>query len=511
MAGPMGLGICHQVSQEGTGRPGEWEFYTNGLYFGRKIRRLSTWKGGTFSSALFPDKLANLQGATLRVVTFEFEPSVLYFRERDGKMKYPYGIDIEVVSALSTVLNFTLEFVEPPPGELWGEDTGNGSWNGMVGKLSQNEGDIGVANLFLTLGRLGVIDYSAPYDAEVSCFLARSDPPAPRWKSLSLPFQGETWLAILGGLISSGCVLYLLAIASQRCSSSLSPWFLLTSGGEKKFFQSFLTASQYAFAAHTLETQVTQPARLNMRIFICVLWMYTFIITTAYSSNLTAYLTVVQTPVSMETVKEIYNSKTEVSGLGGFFRGALASSVDPYLQGLADRFEAYGDLNIVWPKVLKGRAVYLHNRQFLEFLIATQFTNKGTSSMRIMKECFSPYNIAMALQRHSPVKKNFDKVISWMLESGLVRRWFLESLRQSRKSKETKTKREGGDEEDADKDEEERSRTQSQRNLHDGVIPLSIDHMQGIFFILSFGSILGVLIFSIELFVGGAQTRRVEK
>ena len=33
--------------------------------------------------------------------------------------------------------------------------------------MARNEADIGVGNLFLTLTRLGAVDYSAPYDAEV--------------------------------------------------------------------------------------------------------------------------------------------------------------------------------------------------------------------------------------------------------------------------------------------------------------------------------------------------------
>lgn len=48
--------------------------------------------------------------------------------------------------------------------------TDNGTWDGMVGKISRNEADMGVANLFLTLHRLGAVDYSAPYDAEVGYF-----------------------------------------------------------------------------------------------------------------------------------------------------------------------------------------------------------------------------------------------------------------------------------------------------------------------------------------------------
>ena len=53
-----------------------------------------------------------------QVVTFEFEPSVLYYRDSSGKVEFPFGIDIEVVNALSRTLNFTIIFEEPPKGKI---------------------------------------------------------------------------------------------------------------------------------------------------------------------------------------------------------------------------------------------------------------------------------------------------------------------------------------------------------------------------------------------------------
>ncbi|MPC35685.1 hypothetical protein E2C01_029114 [Portunus trituberculatus] len=44
-----------------------------------------------------------------------------------------------------------------------------------------------------------------------SCFLARAEPPLPRWQALAFPFQWDTWVAILLGLVVSGPLLHLLA------------------------------------------------------------------------------------------------------------------------------------------------------------------------------------------------------------------------------------------------------------------------------------------------------------
>ncbi|ROT78015.1 putative glutamate receptor 4 precursor [Penaeus vannamei] len=191
--------------------------YMNLLYWGAGVARINTWKRGRFTLplALFPDKLSNLRGVVLEVVTFEWEPSVFYYRNKDGRVLFRYGTDIGVVNALSQVLNFTVAFKEPPKGEYWGREEENGSWSGMMGKLSRNEVDIGVGDLYMTIVRVGILDYTAPYDSELSCFMARTEPPLPRWQALAFPFQGFTWLAIFGGLVLTGPVLYLLARASN--------------------------------------------------------------------------------------------------------------------------------------------------------------------------------------------------------------------------------------------------------------------------------------------------------
>ena len=68
-------------------------------------------------------------------------------------------------------------------------------------------------------------------------------------------------------------------------------------------------------------------------------------ITAAYSSNLTALLTVSKSPPVFETIRELHEAALPVASLGTFFRGALASAADPYLKvGLAPLYIGGGKL-----------------------------------------------------------------------------------------------------------------------------------------------------------------------
>ncbi|CAL4066314.1 unnamed protein product, partial [Meganyctiphanes norvegica] len=455
---------------------GVWSIYMNILYWRTGMMRNNVWRRNNFTQPLdpYPDKISNLRGATLTAITFEWEPSVLYLKDKQGNIIKHYGIDIEVMNAISKTLNFKLDFQEPPPGELWGSNLDDGSWNGMVGKLASNEGDMGAANLFLTLKRNGVVDYSQPYDAEVSCFMARTMPPEPKWKALMLPFAMETWGVLFIFGIFMGALLCFLANASNQC------------GGEDPGILSLEACMLYSVSVHMRESHHVVPIRVTTQLFILFFWFYAVILTTAYCSNLTAFLTIESKPDGIETVQQLHAAGLEVSSLGPFFKGALSSAVDPYLKELADRFVPYDSLGVVFPRVLAGDSFYLHNRQFLEYIITTEFTNGGSTSMRIMKECFAPYNIAMALQRNSPLKRKFDKVILWMIESGLVRRWFLESLRADKQVKQQEKKENSdGKSEDAEDD--------------GGLVSLGLDHMQGAFFLLVIMLVMSILVFFLEL------------
>ncbi|XP_042213524.1 probable glutamate receptor [Homarus americanus] len=468
----------HIVGATESGAEGEWGVYMNQLYWSQGVKRVTTWRGHRFSSQvdLFPDKLRDLQGAVLKAVAFEWKPSVFYQRAKNGTVLLRYGIDIGVVKTLAQVLNFTIQFVEPPEGQHWGYEV-NGSWTGMVGMLSKNEVDMGMVNLYVSIVRTSILDYSAPYDSELSCFMARTEPPLPRWQALAYPFQGITWLAILIGLIISGPVLYLLARGSAVC------------GEEMKSLQSLSFSCYYALGLHCCEAQVTLPQMKSTRVFIIFLWLYTITITIAYSTNLTAFLMVSKSPATMETIKELHASRKQVSGMGQFYKGALASASDPDLQSLTKVYQGHNNDEHIFPGVLDGKAVFLQNRAYIEYVVATKFFSRGQSRMRVMKECFSPYNIALGLQRHSPIKRKFDQVIGWMLNAGLTRHFFLTSLRLSVQI--SMLKREGDDEsavaEDTDVVEREVG------------IPLSLDHLQGIFFVIVIGWVASLLLFLLEI------------
>lgn len=55
------------------------------------------------------------------------------------------------------------------------------------------------------------------------------------------------------------------------------------------------------------------------------------------------------------------------------------------MKGLADRYASYSDFGQALLPVKEGKGVFIESRKYLEYLINTQYTNRGSSSMRIIK------------------------------------------------------------------------------------------------------------------------------
>ncbi|XP_042235580.1 ionotropic receptor 21a-like [Homarus americanus] len=472
-----------------SGARGEWGVYMNQLYWGPGVQRVATWRGNSFTSQveLFPDKVSDLRGAVLKVCTFVWEPNVFYYRAKNGSLLYRYGIDIQITRLLARSLNFSIEFVEPPPGEMWGEAQTNGYFSGLIGKVKRDEVDIGVADLYLVISRNNIVDMTSPYDSEMKCFLVLEAPPLPRWQALVFPLNPWTWLASFLSLLLSGPLLWVFASVSNRC------------GGEVNILQHLTPAWQYAFGLHFRQAQASVPRSTSTQVVVTALWLYTIILTIVYSSNLTAFLLVRKQPPPMDTIIDLYHSGLELATIGVFFKNAMAISSDPYLRALTKMFVSYDDVEDILARVVAGEAVYLSNGRYIQFVTTTRFTKAGTR-VRVMKECFSTFYNAVALQRYSPLTPKFNQIIGWISQNGLVHHYLRESIRLAASTEEY-----GGGGSVSDGGGNKQNNSPDNTNA---TTPLSLDHLQGIFFVIIFGWVSSSLAFCLEVIMYGRRSER---
>ncbi|KAK3887590.1 hypothetical protein Pcinc_008294 [Petrolisthes cinctipes] len=105
----------------------------------------------------------------------------------------------------------------------------------------------------------------------------------------------------------------------------------------------------------------------------------------SYSSNLTAFLTVVRQPRSIDTFKELLDSDLPVVGLGPIFGNLMKTSVNVYLKELFKNFVPMP----TEPELLvkEGRAGYLtsfHNSEYFVAQVNSEYSKPIVRSMKLV-------------------------------------------------------------------------------------------------------------------------------
>ncbi|MPC56449.1 hypothetical protein E2C01_050410 [Portunus trituberculatus] len=99
------------------------------------------------------------------------------------------------------------------------------------------------------------------------------------------------------------------------------------------------------------------------------------------------------------------------------------------------------------------------------------------------KECFQPYSTALGVQSNSPLKRNLDRAVTWIAESGMPYQWVRETLMIVRKDRKATS-----------------DVTVNIISSESGSrISFSMEHLQGVFIMFGVGCGLSFLVFLTEI------------
>ncbi|XP_069942931.1 ionotropic receptor 21a-like [Cherax quadricarinatus] len=434
-----------------------------------RVYLVDGWRVGSQQrpAHIFPDKLNDFRGSELRAVTFEHAPSIVQLQDTSGGHHYD-GIDIRLLYILADALNFRLKIITPSDGDKWGSPLGNGSWSGLTGDLTQHRAHMGVANLFIHIHYLEVVDMTVAYDMEFGCFLTPLPRPLPQWLALLYPFSSQVWWVTVVLLVVGTPVLYLTSRLAQHFLHNETSW--ATNLSHNLFYG---TAIFFGMGMPRLpESDVTRSY------FIMWVW-YGMLLTVVYRSSLTAFLTIPLQQPPINTLQQLVGSSLPAWGATGLtFKKILEENPDPTVQRLALRYLPVTDASQGILLTAQGKYAMMENRQFLQYVIATNYTNQfGEETLHVMKECFLPFRIGMAMPKQAPYKPNFDIIVTRVVEAGLVGKWLREVLFMSRR----------------------RGSTAAQDTTNTA---FTLDNLQGAWLLLGSGLLISLVVFLLEVMVG---------
>lgn len=128
------------------------------------------------------------------------------------------GYCIDLIDEIARRMNFSYELVEPSSGKF-GDRLNDGSFDGLVGDLIKGETDLIVAALKMTAEREELIDFVSPYFDQTGILIVMKKPvPDTSLFKFMTVLRLEVWLSILGALIITAFVIWILEIFSPYSS-----------------------------------------------------------------------------------------------------------------------------------------------------------------------------------------------------------------------------------------------------------------------------------------------------
>ncbi|XP_071514341.1 glutamate receptor ionotropic, delta-2-like [Panulirus ornatus] len=477
---------------------GVWSLHTTNLYTGpsrQSTTLLDVWQpttGFSHGTRLFPkDKMDDLQGYDFSVAALPYSPFIMDANTSlPGPGKYR-GLEVLLLDVLAEAANFTYHYVAPADTQ-WGRLTANGTWTGMIGMVVYERADWAVSDITFSPERERYVDFCHPIIYDASELVTPRAKPLPRWLSPVRPFRWEVWAAVATAVALAGPFLCMVA---RNCYGSRRPWTI--------WFHQLGNAVLFI-----IEPMFQRGSRMDIievpgRVFSGFWFIFTMIVGISYSSSLTSFLI---RPGLEKPIQDLRELVTSDIGWGKVYFGGVQSSLleqaqDPTLIALREGVQWRSSLEGILQDVAKGSFATWDNSITTRLLVALRFTDTSGQPLvhfpgfELLQE-----RIAWPMQTHAPYKPRFDQLISRVVQGGMVEKW-LQFIIFEEQNLHRKAAAAGGEEGDAWKVKETTDgEGGGEGGGGGGQVVLTMEHLQGPFFVLLLGCLAGGISLLIEVF-----------
>lgn len=428
----------------------------------------------------FWTKLTHLH---LSIGTLSYPPFIFI----DSSSGFITGIEPSLLAIIADHLQFTYDYVQVSPSEMWGEifvSDYNVSFTGLMQFLASKKVDVAVGQLYVSSIRWPYIGYSVVYKFSYESFLVPAPQPYAKWTALIYSFTLPTWLATIFSTIVVVIMLRLVAAYS------------LDDDGSRKFhvFGDLQYCCLYVIGNLSNVQMQPQSITSNVNRMFLIWWLFgTLILTTGYRSGLISYMTFPFTPPAIDTLQQLVDSPLRKGVFGGFLKSILVNgSVFELERQLGEQLVPYYNLSQMYSLLETGSWAVQSNLYNLLYVAATLYPPSNTThkypKVHLIKDAILPVQVAFGLQKDSQLKPYFDRVIYSLIESGLVSHHTMsfvsrmDNWNPSKKANDVRVS-----------------------------FSFSLDSLQGAFFLFGAGLTISILAFIVEIAFFTFQVRKSKK
>nr|CAH8827832.1 unnamed protein product [Trichobilharzia regenti] len=240
---------------------------------------------------------------TFIVTTIEDPPFVIFEPYRqgvhlEGNDQWT-GFAMELLQHLSKMNHFDY-IIKPVSDKKFGTfDESKGKWDGLIGDLVYKKADLAVASFTITYDRERVIDFTTPFmslSLSVIIQKSNSDPGL----QFTAPLSNEVWLSVGIAYFVVSLTLFLIGRVSPNEWYARHPCY-------PTIQNQFTLRNSFWFTAGSLMQQSSDiiPRATSTRIIGGIWWFFILIMTSSYTANLAAFLTIDRMQADIESVEDL--------------------------------------------------------------------------------------------------------------------------------------------------------------------------------------------------------------
>ncbi|XP_026736704.1 probable glutamate receptor, partial [Trichoplusia ni] len=258
-----------------------------------------------------PDSMTN---RTFTVLIAQNKPYVMMQESMDrlsGNDRYE-GFCIELIDRLAKLLQFNYTFVEQEDGVYGNLDLKTGKWNGMLGRLMEDEGiDFAITDLTITAERERAVDFTTPFmNLGISILFRTPKQPEPKLFAFLLPFSNGVWLCLGFAYLGTSLLLYVVGRLCHEEWQNPYPCIDDPPALENQF--TLANALWFNLGAVLLQGSEIAPVAYSTRAVASVWWVFALVITSSYTANLATLLAKKSSDQVISSVQDLADNQVGI-------------------------------------------------------------------------------------------------------------------------------------------------------------------------------------------------------
>ncbi|XP_055604897.1 uncharacterized protein LOC129753122 [Uranotaenia lowii] len=361
---------------------------------------------------LFPNKLENLMGKTIKLAAFFLLPWIMMRQDDDGLVYYlndKYtidGLDGYVVIEFCKWINCTWDLKAEQNNLQYGRVFENRTGEGMMGSLVIREVDFAISAVGTWWQLFAYFSFTGPIQwLGITC-LTPKPKLMPSWRIIFMMFTKTVW-----GMVILAFVVF-----------SLFEYFLPSNFDGRPKRRSLSLSFMNVFAAILLLPASTmRSGRVSEMILSTTVLLFSLLVAYVYIGKIHSILAVPVFLAPIDTVEELANSKMHWNAPHEAWMYMIETSENPYIKMLLKTFRVIprpslklladvGEEPIVMAPMLNGH-----------YMVGDWLTSENIENYRAMSELlYYEYDTGYATKTW-PLLDSFDYIMMWIRDACLFR------------------------------------------------------------------------------------------